>query len=53
MSFNYDKCKVMHFGKRNSMHEYTMYIGQNEPLHKIEKTLVERDLGVMLSNDLK
>ena len=48
MSFNYDKCKVMHFGKRNSMHEYTMNIGQNEPLHKIEKTLVERDLGVML-----
>ena len=53
MSFNYDKCKVMHFGKRNSMHEYTMNIGQNEPLHKIERTLVERDLGVMLSNDLK
>ena len=48
MSFNYDKCKVMHFEKRNSMHEYTMNIGQNEPLHKIDRTLVERDLGVML-----
>ena len=49
MSFNYDKCKVMHFGKR----EYKMDLGQNSPPHIIEKTLVERDLGIIIANDLK
>ena len=27
MSFNYDKCKVMHFGKKNKENKYTMYLG--------------------------
>ena len=49
MSFNYEKCKVMHFGKKNRENEYTMYMGQDAPPHIIEKTMVERDLGVMLS----
>ena len=53
MSFNYDKCKVMHFGKKNKESVYTMNMGQNAPLHIIEKTMVERDLGVMLSKDIK
>ena len=43
----------MNFEKRKSKNDYTMNIGQNEPLHKIEKTLVERDLGVILLNNLK
>jgi hypothetical protein len=53
MSFNYDKCKVMHFGKKNKEHEYTMDLGPEVHPHKIEKSLVERDLGLMVSSDLK
>jgi hypothetical protein len=53
MSFNYDKCKVMHFGKKNKENMYTMELGTGEQPHRIEKSLVERDLGLMLSSDLK
>ena len=53
MSFNYDKCKVMHFGKNNAEREYKMDLGQNSPPHIIEKTLIERDLGIIIANDLK
>ena len=53
MSFNYEKCKMMHFGKKNKERVHTMNMGQNAPLHIIEKTMVERDLGVMLSKDIK
>ena len=53
MSFNYEKCKVMHFGKNNKCHEYKMELGQGVAPHTIEKTLIERDLGLMISNDLK
>ena len=53
MSFNYDKCKVMHFGKNNAEREYKIDLGQNSPPHIIEKTLIERDLGIIIANDLK
>ena len=53
MSFNYDKCKVMHFGSKNVEHEYTMELGMGKEPHIIEKSLVERDLGLMVSSDLK
>ncbi len=53
MSFNYEKCKVMHFGKNNKCHEYKMELGQGVAPHTIEKNLIERDLGLMISNDLK
>ena len=53
MSFNYDKCKVMHFGKKNIEKEYKMDLGHDKPPHIIEKTSVERDLGIMISKDLK
>ena len=53
MSFNYDKCKVMHFGKKNREQTYTMSLGQGVQPHVIEKSLVERDLGLMVSCDLK
>ena len=36
MSFNYDKCKVMHFGNKNKEFKYVMNLGENEPPHKIE-----------------
>ena len=50
MSFNYDKCQVMNFGKNNNEHQCRMTIGQDEPPHIIEKTFVEKDVGTMLSN---
>ena len=53
MSFNFDKCKVMHFGMNNVEREYKMDLGWDTPPHIIEKTQVERDLGIMISNDLK
>ena len=53
MSFNYDKCKVIHFGKNNMVREYKTDLGQNSPPHIIGKTLVERDLEIMISCDLK
>ena len=42
----------MHFGKKNKEHD-TMDLGQGLQPHKIEKNLVERDLGLMALNDLK
>ena len=52
-NINYDKCKVMHFGKKNKENTYTMELGLGEQPHRIEKSLVERDLGIMVSSDLK
>ena len=37
----------------NREHQYTMELGKGEQPHKIEKSLVERDLGLMVSSDLK
>jgi hypothetical protein len=53
MSFNYDKCKVMQLGKKNREQTYTMSLGQGEQPYVIEKSQVERDLGLMVSTDLK
>ncbi len=43
----------MHLGKKNREQTYTMSLGQGEQPHVIEKSLVERDLGLMVSSDLK
>ena len=53
MSFNYEKCKVMHFGNKNREKVYTMNMEQDVPPNIIENTIVERDLGLMLSSDMK
>ena len=47
MKFNPSKCKVMHIGKNNTKYDYTLF-GQN-----LTKVTSERDLGVIISNDLK
>ena len=47
MMFNVQKCKVMHFGRGNPCNDYKM---NNIPLEKVK---VERDLGVLISDDLK
>ena len=53
MSFNYEKCKVMHFGRRNAEYENIMKSKLAESPHVIQKTLIERFLGLMISKDLK
>ena len=53
MPFNYSKCKVMHFGKKTGNFKYTMALENREKLHEIEKRLVERVLGLIVSSDLK
>jgi hypothetical protein len=47
MEFNIKKCKVMHFGASNKKHQYTMN-GQ-----ALETTREERDIGVLVTDDLK
>ena len=47
MTFNADKCKVMHVGRNNQRLPYTMS-GQ-----QMKTTEVEKDLGVMISRDMK
>ena len=47
MEFNVAKCKVMHFGRNNPRHNYTMK-GK-----LLEKTEEERDLGVVTMNTTK
>ena len=40
MSFNVKKCKVLHIGRRNPKHQYTM----NGTI--LQESIVERDIGV-------
>ena len=47
MSFNVDKCKVMHIGRNNPRHTYTMNGKQLNP------TSEEKDVGVKMSDTLK
>jgi len=47
MLFNVDKCKVMHFGKKNQEYEYFMNG------HKLDSVTAEKDLGIWISHDLK
>ena len=52
MQFNGDKCKVIHFGKNNTRQVYTM--GEHAPAGLVlEEVKAEKDLGVMISDDLK
>jgi len=47
MLFNIDKCKVMHFRCKNTLFSYQL---EGKCL---EKVLEEKDLGIIISNDLK
>ena len=51
IQLNIDKCKIMHLGRSNPTFNYTINNGSStEP---ISKTTSERDLGVIMTNDLK
>jgi len=47
MSFNIDKCKVMHFGRLNEAHSYYL---DGLPLAEVSE---EKDLGIIITKDLK
>ena len=47
MKFNETKCKVLHMGRKNSRHNYTINS------HTLEKTESERDIGVIIAQNLK
>ena len=47
MNFNLEKCVVMHLGADNERHEYKM------GGHVLATTNKERDLGIIMTNDLK
>jgi len=53
MRLNYNKCKVMHFGKDNPRFRYTMLDETTETTHTLLVTDSERDLGITLSSDAK
>ena len=48
MDFNFSKCLVMHFGNNNQ--KFVYHLDSNTNLRTSE---VERDLGILISNDLK
>jgi len=47
MTFNTEKCKVMHLGKQNKRFDYYM---NNQKLGVVNE---EKDLGVLITDDLK
>jgi hypothetical protein len=47
MEFNLEKCKVMHIGYKNTKVAYKFFGAT------LNETEVEKDLGILISNDLK
>jgi len=47
MLFNVEKCEIMHLGRNKKQYDYTL---GNTPLDTVS---VEKDLGIVMSNDLK
>lgn len=50
LSFNLDKCKVMHYGRNNIEYEYLI---ARERQEKMQTTSKEKDLGITFTGDLK
>ena len=51
IKFNSEKCKVMHIGKTNPKWTYTITHGSE--VQELQETKLEKDLGILLSNDQK
>ena len=47
LKFNIEKCHIMHFGKNNPKFKYSMQD------RKLNESIIERDIGVFITNDLK
>ena len=63
MSYNLDKCHIIHMGKHNPEHQYTLpkvvnykktanYISYDLKFHNLAKVLEEKDLGVIVDSEL-
>ena len=63
MSYNLDKCHIIHMGKHNSEYQYTLpkvvnykktanYISYDLKFHNLAKVLEEKDLGVIVDSKL-
>ena len=50
LHFNESKCKILHIGENNP--KYTYYIGEGTNRREIDTTVVEKDLGVLVDNNL-
>jgi len=54
LGFKIEKCKVMHLGgRRNNEYGYSMASSDTSDRIDLEKTVLEKDLGVWVSNTLK
>ena len=51
LGLNFEKCKIMHFGSSNKEYSYFMN-NDNKPM-EIEKSNLEKDIGVYITSDLK
>ena len=52
MTFNIEKCKVLHLGSNNPDHQYTIPMS-GEKVHTLEVTIDEKDQWVTIDNQLK
>lgn len=50
---NSDKCKVMHFGNGNTQNKYHLNCPFSGPPTQLNISNLERDLGILISDDLK
>ena len=48
--FNQSKCKILHIGENNPKYKY--YIGEGANRREIETSVIEKDLGVLVDNEL-
>ena len=50
LHFNKSKCKILHIGENNP--KYTYFIGDGDDRKEIETCEIEKDLGILVDNDL-
>ena len=48
--FNQAKCKILHIGENNPKYKY--YIGEGDNRREIETSVIEKDLGILVGNEL-
>ena len=53
LRFNASKCKTLHLGKRNQEHSYSMRKHDDTNRVILESTSMEKDLGVLVDNELR
>ena len=51
MTFNVNKCKLLHIGRNNTNYEYEMFDNHGK-VHKLQEVKSEKDLGITVQNDL-